>query len=103
MGGATGAGHRPMCARWRSTAAIATTVSASPIWFKEGGGSASDAFIMLELGAREGRRCVTWGLNIRGGSNGVSLSCFTAWNIKWVFAVDLVQSVGGAAGVTIRA
>ena len=51
---------------------------------------------MLELGAREGRRCVTRGLSIRGGNNGVSLSCFAAWNIKWVFAVDLVQSVGGA-------
>ena len=38
---------------------------------------------MLELGARGGRRCVTRGLNIRGGNDGVSLSlCSTAWNIK---------------------
>ena len=36
--GATGAGHRPMCARWWSTAAIAAAVTASTIRFKEGGG-----------------------------------------------------------------
>ena len=52
-GGATGAKRRPVCARWRSTAAIAAAVTASTIWFKEGRGSASEAFIMLELG-REG-------------------------------------------------
>ena len=81
-GGATGAGHRPMCARWRSTAAIAATVTASTIWCREGGGSAPEAFTMLELGARGGRRCVTRGLNISGGNGGVSLSlCSTAWNI----------------------
>ena len=33
------------------------------------------------LGARKGRRCVTRGLNTRGGSDGVSLSCSAAWNI----------------------
>ena len=38
---------------------------------------------MLELGTRGGRRCVTRGLNIRGGNDGVSLSCSAAWNIKW--------------------
>ena len=84
VGGATGAGHRPMCARWRSTAAIAAAVTASTIWFKEGGESASEAFIILELGTREGRRCVTGGLNIRGGNDGVSLSCSAAWNITGV-------------------
>ena len=45
---------------------------------QRGGGSASEAFIMLELGARGGRRCVTRGLNIRGGNDGVSLSCSAA-------------------------
>ena len=38
VGGAMGTGHRPMCARWRSTAAIAAAVTASTIWCKEGGG-----------------------------------------------------------------
>ena len=42
---------------------------------QRGGGSASAAFIMLELGARGGRRCITLGLNNRGGNDGVSLSC----------------------------
>ena len=79
--GATGAEHRPMCARWRSTVAIAAAVTASTIWFKEGGESASEAFIILELGTHEGRRCITRGLNIRGGNDGVSLSCSAAWNI----------------------
>ena len=38
---------------------------------------------MLELGARGGRRCVTRGLNIRGGNGDLSLSlCSAAWNIK---------------------
>ena len=46
------------------------------------GGSASKAFIMPKLGTREGRRCVTRGLNIRGGNDGVSLSRSAAWNIK---------------------
>ena len=46
-----------------------------------GGGSASEAFTILELGARKGRRCVTRGLNIRGGNDGVPLSCSAAWNI----------------------
>ena len=36
--GTMGAGHNPMCARWRSTVAIAAAVTASTIWFKEGGG-----------------------------------------------------------------
>ena len=76
-----GAGHRPMCARWRSTAAIAAVVTASTICLKEGGGSASEAFTVLEIGAHEGRCCVTRGLNIRGGNDGVSLSCSAAWNI----------------------
>ena len=78
MDGATSAGHRPMCARWRSTAAIAVAVTAATIWFKEGGGSASEAYIILELGTCEGRRCVTRGLNICGGNDGVSLSCSAA-------------------------
>ena len=37
---------------------------------------------MLKLGARGGRRCVTRGLNIRGGNDGVSLSRSAAWNIE---------------------
>ena len=54
--------------------AIAAAVTASIIWFKEGGGgSALEAFTVLEIGAREGRRCVARGLNIRGGNDGVSL------------------------------
>ena len=76
-----GAGHKPMRARWPSTAAIAAAVTASTIWFKEEGGSASEAFTVLEIGAREGRRCVARGLNIRGGNDGVSLSSSAAWNI----------------------
>ena len=37
---------------------------------------------MLDFGARGGRRCITRGLNIRGGSGGVSLPlCSAAWNI----------------------
>ena len=81
VGGAMGAENRPMCAEWRSTAAIAAAVTASTIWLKEGGGSALEAFTLLEIGAREGRHCVTRGLNIRGGNDGVSLSCSAAWNI----------------------
>ena len=46
-----------------------------------GGGSASEAFIILELVTLEGKRCVTRGLNIRGGNDGVSLSRSTSWNI----------------------
>ena len=46
-----------------------------------GGGSDSEAFTLLESGAREGRRCVIRGLNIRGGNDGVSLSCSAAWII----------------------
>ena len=38
VGGVMGTGHRPVCARWPSTAAIAAAVTASTIWFKEGGG-----------------------------------------------------------------
>ena len=41
VGGAMGTGHRLMCARGRSTAAIAATVTASTIWCKEGGGGVS--------------------------------------------------------------
>ena len=37
---------------------------------------------MLELGTRGGRRCVTRDLNIRGGNDGVLISCSAAWNIK---------------------
>ena len=71
-----------MCARWRSTAAIAAAVTASTIWFKGGGGgSASEAFTVLEIGAREGRRCVARGLHIRGGNEGMSPSSSAAWNI----------------------
>ena len=81
VGGALGTGHRLMCARWRSTAVIAAAVTASTIWFKEGGGSASEAFTILELGVREGRRCVIRSLNICGGNDSVSLSCSAAWNI----------------------
>ena len=84
-----------MCARWRSTAATAAAVTASTIWFKGGVGSASEAFTVLEIGAREGRRCVARGLHIRGGNEGMSPSSFAALNIM-VLAVGLVQSFGGA-------
>ena len=67
-----------MCARRRLTAAIAAAVTASTIWFKEGRGSASEAFTVLEIGAREGGRCVARGLNNRGGNDGVSLSSSAA-------------------------
>ena len=66
-------GYKPMCARWRSTAAIAAAVTASTICCREGGGSALGAFSMLEFVAREGRRCVSRGLNIRDGNGGPSL------------------------------
>ena len=46
-----------------------------------GGGSASEAFTVLEIGAREGRRCVARGLHIRGGHEGMSPSSSAAWNI----------------------
>ena len=36
--------------------------------------------IIVELRTRGGRRCVTRGLNIRGGNDGVSLSRSAAWN-----------------------
>ena len=48
---------------------------------QRGGGSASEAFIILELGTHGGRHCVMRGLNIRGGNDGVSLSCSAAWDI----------------------
>ena len=46
-----------------------------------GGGAASEAFTVLEVGAREGRHCVAGGLNIRGGNDGVSPSSSAACNI----------------------
>ena len=50
---------------------------------QRGGGPAPEAFTMLELGARGGRRCVTRGPKLRGGNGGVSLSlCSAAWNIR---------------------
>ena len=88
--GTVGAVHKPMRSRWRSTAAIAAAVTASTICFKEGGEAASEPCTVLDvaescmvlgIGAREGRPCVTRGLNILGGNDGVSLSGSAAWNI----------------------
>ena len=79
--GTVGAGHKPMCARRRSTAAIAAAVTVSTICCKEGAESASEACTVLGIGAREGRRGVIRGLNMRGGNDGVSPSSSTAWNI----------------------
>ena len=45
---------------------------------QRGGGSAPEAFTMLEFVARGGRHCVTRGLNIRGGNGGVSLTLRSA-------------------------
>ena len=70
----SGRGFRPMCARWRSTAAIAAAVTASTICCREGGESAPWAFSMLEFTTRRGRRCVcSRCLDIRGGNGGASL------------------------------
>ena len=85
-----------MCARWRSTAAIAAAVTASTICCREGGRSAPEAFTMLEFVARGGGRCVTRGLNIRGGNGGVSLPLRSAAIYKKVLSVCLVLCVGGA-------
>ena len=79
--GTVGAVHKPMRSRWRSTAAIAAAVTASTICFKEGAEAASEPCTVLDIGAREGRRCVTRGLNILGGNDGVSLSGSAAWDI----------------------
>ena len=56
-------------------------MTSSTICFKEGAKSASEPFTVLDIGAREGGRCVTRGLNIRGGNNGVAPSGSAAWNI----------------------
>ena len=50
--GTVGAGHKPMCARWRSTAAIAAAVTASTICLKEGAESVSESFTVQDIGAR---------------------------------------------------
>ena len=82
--GTVGAVHKPMRSRWRSTAAIAAAVTTSTICFKEGTDAASEPCTVLVIGAREGRRCVTRGLNFLGGNDGVSLSGSAAWNITGV-------------------
>ena len=78
--GTVGAGHKPMCARWLSTAAIAAAVTASTTCLKEGAESASESFTVQDIGAR----CVRRGLNIRGGNDGVSPSGSAAWNMTGV-------------------
>ena len=79
--GTVGAIHKPKRSRWRSTAAIAAAVTASTIWLREGAEAALEPCTVLDIGAREGRRCVTRGLNILGGNDGVSLSISAAWNV----------------------
>ena len=86
--GMVGGIHKPKRSRWRSTAAIAAAVTASTIWLREGAEAASEpctvldrSCTVLDIGAREGRRCVTRGLKILGGNDGVSLSVSAAWNI----------------------
>ena len=64
--------HRPMCARWRSSAAIAAAVTASIICCKEGDDSVPEAFAMLGVATHGGGRCSRC-LNIRGGNGGASL------------------------------
>ena len=54
------------------------------ICFKEGAESASEPCTVLDTGAREGRRCVTRGLNIFGGNDGETSSGSAAWNITGV-------------------
>ena len=63
-------------------------VTASTICLREGAEAASEpctvldrSCTVLDIGAREGRRCVTRGLKILGGNDGVSLSVSAAWNI----------------------
>ena len=46
--------YRPMCARWRSTAAIAAAVTASTICCREGGESAPGVSSMLVFATRGG-------------------------------------------------
>ena len=86
--GTVGAIHKPKRSRWRSTAAIAAAVTASTICLREGAEAASEpctvldrSCTVLDIGAREGRRCVTRGLKFLGGNDGVSLSVSAAWNI----------------------
>ena len=68
-------GYRPMCARWRSTAAIAAAVIASTMCCIEGGESTLGALSALVSATREGRR---WArsrrLDIRDGNGGASIS-----------------------------
>ena len=72
-------GYRPMCARLRSTAAIAAAVTASTICCREGGELAPGASSMLEFATRGGRRCVcSRCLDILGGNGGASLSLCSA-------------------------
>ena len=68
--GTVGAIHKPKRSRWRSTAAIAAAVTASTICLREGAEAASEpctvldiakSCTVLDIGAREGRRCVTRG------------------------------------------
>ena len=71
--------YRPMCTRWRSTAAIAAAATALTICCREGGESAPGAFSMLEFATRGGRRCVcSRYLDIRGGNGGASLPLCSA-------------------------
>ena len=86
--GTVGSIHKPKRSRWRSTAAIAAAVTASTICLREGAEATSEpctvldrSCTVLDIGAREGRRCVTRGLKILGGNDGVSLSVSAAWNI----------------------
>ena len=77
-------GYRPMCARWRSTAAIAAAVIASTICCIEGGESAPGAFFALVSATREGGRWArSQRLDIRGGNGGASmLLCSAARNMR---------------------
>ena len=96
-------GYRPMCARWRSTAAIATAVIASTICCIEGGKSAPGAYSALVSATREGRRCAcSRRLDIRGGNGGASLSLCPQREIcagvLAICRVDLVLRVRRADG-----
>ena len=93
--GTVGAIHKPKRSRWRSTAAIAAAVTASTICLREGAEAASEpctvldrSCTVLDIGAREGRRCVTRGLKVLGGNDGVSLSVSAAWDITGGPTVD---------------
>ena len=72
-------GYRPMCARWRSTAAFAAAATASTICCRERGESAPGTFSVLEFATRGGRRCIcSRYLDIRGGNGGASIPLCSA-------------------------